>query len=92
MQEVEEALGGDPVLFDVLKILTSDALIASLNNMASGDYSLVTTPIEGGYMLSIMGASEGASVPEPAAWVLLLMGVLGMASVSRLKGHRASQN
>ncbi|MBR0191685.1 MAG: autotransporter-associated beta strand repeat-containing protein [Thermoguttaceae bacterium] len=89
MQEVEEALGGDPVMFDVLKILTSEALITSLNNMASGNYSLVTTPIAGGYMLSIMGASEGGAVPEPSAWLLLLMGVLGSAAAFRPKGKRA---
>lgn len=88
MAEFEEALGGDPVLFDVMKILTSDALIASLNNMTSGDYSLVTTPIEGGYLLSIMGASEGGAVPEPSAWLLLLMGVLGSAAAFRPKGKR----
>lgn len=92
MAEVEEALGGDPVLFDVMKILESDALMVSLNNMTSGNYSLVTTPISGGYLLSIMGAEAPANVPEPATWLLLLMGVLGTASVSRLKGRRASQN
>ncbi|MBQ9455680.1 MAG: autotransporter-associated beta strand repeat-containing protein [Thermoguttaceae bacterium] len=90
-QEIQAALEDQDKL-DLLKILTSEELIATLNNLSTGDFSLLTTPIDNGYLLSLTNAESPANVPEPATWVLLLMGVLGTASVSRLKGHRASQN
>ncbi|MDO4858547.1 MAG: autotransporter-associated beta strand repeat-containing protein [Thermoguttaceae bacterium] len=90
-QEIQAALEDQDKL-DLLKILTSEELIATMNNLSTGDFSLLTTPIDNGYLLSLTNAESPANVPEPATWVLLLMGVLGTASVSRLKGHRASQN
>jgi len=93
MKAFETAQGNEIVTFDALTVITNQEIeMPKLNNMTPGVYSLTASRIEGGYLLTVTGSLNPNAVPEPAAWILLLLGAGFLLRSGRSVSRRSSES